>query len=76
MNEPSTETPFGFTVLEDDGVNVTIEVSEEHYQADLAAGFNEGETMKAGRYKFARGGFLARHPEFESQKREETNISG
>ena len=36
--EPSTYRPFVFTVIEDDGVNVTIEVSEEDYQADLAAG--------------------------------------
>jgi heat shock protein HspQ len=32
--EPSTSRPFAFTVIEDDGVNVTIEVSEEDYQAD------------------------------------------
>jgi len=38
MAEPSTHRPF-FTVIEDgDGVHVTIEVSEEDYQADLAAG--------------------------------------
>ncbi len=39
--EPSTYRPFIFTVVEDDGVNVTIEVSEEDYQADLAAGIDE-----------------------------------
>jgi len=37
MVEPSTYRPFVFTVVEDDGVNVTIEVSEEDYQADVAA---------------------------------------
>ena len=31
--EPSTYRPFVFTVIEDDGVNVVIDVSEEHYQA-------------------------------------------
>lgn len=36
--KPATYRPFVFTVIEDDGVNVTIEVSEEDYQADLAAG--------------------------------------
>lgn len=35
--EPSTYRPFVFSVVEDDGENVTIEVSEEDYQADLAA---------------------------------------
>ena len=63
--EPSTYRPFVFTTIEDDGVNVTIEVSEEDYQADLAAGIDEEATMKPGRYKMTRGGFLARHPELK-----------
>lgn len=63
--EPSTFRPFVFTVVEDDGVNVTIEISEEDYQADLAAGIDEEATMKPGRHKFKRGGFLARHPELK-----------
>jgi hypothetical protein len=63
--EPSTFRPFAFTVIEDDGVNVIIEVSKEDYQADLAAGIDEEATMKPGRYKFKRGGFLARHPELK-----------
>jgi hypothetical protein len=46
--EPSTHRPFVFTVIEDDGVNVTIEVSEEDYQADLAAGINEEDTLNPG----------------------------
>lgn len=63
--ELSTFRPFAFTVIEDDGVNVIIEVSEEDYQADLAAGIDEEATMKPGRYKFRRGGFLERHPELK-----------
>jgi hypothetical protein len=63
--EPSTFRPFVFTVVEDDGVNVTIEVSEEDYLADLAAGIDEDATMKPGRYVFKRGGFLARHSELK-----------
>ncbi len=63
--EPSTHRPFVFTIVEDHGVNVIIEVSEEDYQADLAAGIDEEATMKPGRYKFKRGGFLARHPELK-----------
>ena len=54
-----------FTVIEDDELNVVIEVSEEDYQADLAAGIDEEDTMKPGRYKMKRGGFLARHPELK-----------
>jgi hypothetical protein len=67
--EPSTAKPFVFTVLEDDGVSVTIEVSEQDYQADLAAGIDEEATMKPGRYKFTRGGFLKRHPELKLHKK-------
>jgi hypothetical protein len=36
--EPSTFRPFVFTVIEDDGVNVTIEVSEEDYKPTWAPG--------------------------------------
>jgi hypothetical protein len=61
----TNDRPFGFTVVQDDGVNVTIEISEEDYQADLAAGIDEEATMKPGRYVFRRGGFLARHPELK-----------
>ena len=58
--EPSTYRPFVFAVVEDDGENVTIEVSEEDYQADLASGIDEEDTLKPGRYEMKRGGFLAR----------------
>ena len=70
MVEPSTYRPFVFTVVEDDGVNVTIEVSDEDYQADLVAGIVEEDTMKPGRrYKMKRGGFLARHPELKIKEK-------
>lgn len=63
--------PFVYTVIEDDGVNVTIEIAEEDYLADLAAGCDEDETMKPGRYVFKRGGFLARHPELKAREKSE-----
>lgn len=65
MSEPSTHRPLVFSVVEDDGENVTIEISEEDYQRDLAAGIDEEATLKPGRYKLKRGGFLARHPELK-----------
>jgi len=67
LSEPelSTYRPFVFTVIEDDGVNLTIEVSEKNYQADLAAGIDEGSTLQPGHYKMKRGGFLDRHPELK-----------
>ena len=69
MNEESTNRPFVFSVVEDDGENVIIEISEEDYLADLAAGIDEDATMKPGRYKFKRGGFLARHPEMKVKEK-------
>lgn len=69
MNEESTDRPFVFYVVEDDGENVTIEVLEEDYQRDLAAGVDEDATLKPGRYKMKRGGFLARHPELKPRKK-------
>jgi hypothetical protein len=68
MSEEVTPRPFVFTVIEDDGENVVIEVSEEDYRRDLEAGMTEDETLKPGRYKLRRGGFHARHPEFKARK--------
>lgn len=62
LSEQSTQRPLVFSVIEDDGENVTIQISEEDYQADLAAGIDEEDTLKPGRYEMKRGGFLARHP--------------
>ena len=69
MSEESTDRPFVFSVVEDDGENVIIEVSEQDYLADLAAGIDEDATLKPGRYKFKRGGFLVRHPEFKIKEK-------
>lgn len=69
MSEQETGRPLVFSVVEDDGENVTIEISEEDYQRDLAAGIAEDETLKPGRYKMKRGGFLARHPELEIKEK-------
>jgi hypothetical protein len=57
------------TLIEDDGPNVTIEIAEEDYLADLAAGRTEDETMKPGRYVFRRGSFLERHPQLKDKMR-------
>ena len=79
MIEQVTPRPFVFTVIEDDGGNVTIEVSEEDYRLDLEAGMTEDETLKPGRHKMRRGGFLACHPEFkprrESTPSDESRVS-
>ncbi len=67
MGDQGAIRPFVFSVVEDDGENVIIEVSEEDYRLDLEAGMTEDETLKPGRYKMRRGGFLARHPEFRRE---------
>ncbi|PYS81498.1 MAG: hypothetical protein DMF67_16480 [Acidobacteria bacterium] len=69
MSERDTRKPLVFSVVEDDGENVTIEISEEDYRRDLEAGIAEEDTLKPGRYKMKRGGFLARHPELKIKDR-------
>ncbi len=67
-----TEKPkegFAFTIIEDDGQNVVIEVSEEDYQREKAAGLDDEELLKPGRYKLRRGGFLERHPELKIKEK-------
>jgi len=66
MSEQESIRPFVFTIVEDDGESVVIEVSEEDYRRDLEAGMTEDETLKPGRYKMRRGGFLERHPELKA----------
>ena len=69
MKEEPTDISEGISVIEDDGETVIIEVSEENYQRDLAAGLDEDEILKPGRHKLRRGGFLARHPELKPRKK-------
>lgn len=69
MDEKEPARPFVFSVIEDDGENVTIEVSEEDYRRDIEAGMTDDETLKPGRYKLKRGGFLKRHPELKDTVR-------
>lgn len=69
MSEQDTHRPLVFSVVEDDGENVTIEIKEEDYRRDLEAGIAEEDTLKPGRYRMRRGGFLARHPELKVKER-------
>jgi hypothetical protein len=69
MSEQKTDRPLLFSVVEDDGENVIIEISEENYRRDLEAGIDEDAMLKPGRYKMKRGGFLARHPELKIKDR-------
>ncbi len=69
MSNSKDNGGFAFTVVEDDGKNVTIEVSQEDYDRELAAGVEEEYLLKPGRHKMKRGGFLARHPELKVRDR-------
>ena len=44
-------------------------VTEEEYQAGLKKGWTDDDMLKPGRYKFKRGGFLARHPELKIEEK-------
>ena len=69
MNNESSDRPFVFSVIEDDGENVTIEISEDDYRRDLAAGVEDEAILKPGRYRMKRGNFLARHPELKVEEK-------
>ncbi|HEX8707325.1 MAG TPA: hypothetical protein VF723_03600 [Pyrinomonadaceae bacterium] len=69
MSKRETEEGFAFTVIDDDGEDVTIEVSEEDYRRERASGVAEEALLKPGRYKMKRGGFLSRHPELKLEER-------
>jgi hypothetical protein len=42
---------------------VELVVTQADYEAGLKKGWTDDDMLKPGRYKFKRGGFLARHPE-------------
>lgn len=42
---------------------VELVVTQEEYDDHLKRGWTDDDMLKPGRYKFRRGGFLARHPE-------------
>lgn len=69
MSKQQTKEGFAFTVVEDDGGSVTIEVSDEDYQRERAAGVEDESLLKPGRYRLKRGGFIARHPKMQPQKK-------
>jgi hypothetical protein len=69
MSEQEPARPFVFSIVDDDGESVVIEVSEEDYRRDLEAGMTEEETLKPGRYRMRRGGFLAGRPELRDKMR-------
>jgi hypothetical protein len=59
------DTTFRFTIVEEKGDEVIIEVSPEDYARQMAAGILPDETLPPGLHKGIRGGFLKRHPNFD-----------
>ncbi len=55
--------PFKFSVAEEKGDVVIIEVSHEDYAHELAMGILPEETLPPGQHKFIRGGFRKRYPD-------------
>ena len=46
---------------------ITVEVTQEEYDEQIASGLTDDEVLKPGRHIFRRGGFLERHPNFSSE---------
>jgi len=64
MKKDKKDATFRFGIVEEDDKNVTIEVTEEDYRRQLAAGVPENEILLVGFHKARRGGFRERHPNF------------
>ncbi len=47
--------------------DVVIEVTENDYRREVKSGVNESDALKPGRHVFRRGGFKARHPNFNAK---------
>jgi len=75
MSKPAKDNEgFVFTVVEEKGDEVIIEISEEDYEREKAEGIEEEFLLKPGRHKFIRGGFRKRHPDFKPSDLEPRNI--
>jgi hypothetical protein len=48
---------------------VELIVTQKDYEAGLKRGWTDDDMLKPGRYKFKRGGFLARHPELKIKQK-------
>ena len=55
--------PFKFGVVEETEEGVVIEIKQEDYERDLAAGIPEDELLKPGKHKFCRLTKIATHQE-------------
>lgn len=66
---------FTFSIAEETGDEVIIEIAPEDYQRQKAAGVAEEFLLKPGHHKFIRGGFLKRHPNFKPGEPKEITVN-
>ncbi len=64
MKKNEKDATFRFDIVEENGKDVTIKITEEDYRKQLAAGIPEDELLPVGLHKARRGGFRERHPNF------------
>jgi uncharacterized DUF497 family protein len=64
MKKDDKDTTFRFGIVEENGKDIMIEVTEEDYRRQLAAGVSKDEMLSVGFHKARRGGFRERHPNF------------
>ena len=62
MKKNKQDTIFRFGIVEEKGKDVIIEITEDDYQKQIAAGVPEDELLPVGFHKARRGGFRERHP--------------
>jgi len=48
---------------------VELVVTQADYEAGLKRGWTDADMLTPGRYRFKRGGFLARHPELKIKEK-------
>ena len=48
---------------------IELVVTQKDHEAGLKRGWTDDDMLKPGRYKFKRGGFLARHPELKIKEK-------
>ncbi|HEX8738101.1 MAG TPA: hypothetical protein VF721_22395 [Pyrinomonadaceae bacterium] len=63
MKKNKQDAIFRFGIVEENDKDLIIEITEEDYQKQIAAGIPEDELLPAGFHKARRGGFHERHPD-------------
>lgn len=57
-----------------DNKDVVLEITQEHYDEQIASGLTDDEILRPGKHVFRRGGFRERHPNY-SRKESKARIN-